>query len=393
MPWRLWSGLVGCILLCGGAHGAQSELEPEIYVANLEYPPAEAVMVAVIPFATGDRQPRWGRTLAKHARNRFVARRFDLVPRKAVDAALRKERYRTARVLSDEALAEIGRELRADWVVHGKLMDLGTSREALLGLPLPSGKGAVCVIQTKVVSVKDEDLVYRRQRELRSEMGSEWFTSDAEARSGIVQRCMRTLYEPLFERVPRLQQDAYKRRAYVRDELRIEPEDTTVAVCRFVSIGGSAGTEAAVTRASRQAFSEFGFRVVDGEKMEYVGSKLPHDLRETHDDKTLSELARAVDADIVVYGEIAYVNIRTKHVPYVRLSVPIPGRKQASCVLRTKVVDVRTEQVLYRSERRADDSLVGIEYLTSGGEAMGRVVRQCVRYLYRDFFDAIELES
>ncbi|MFQ5811410.1 MAG: hypothetical protein ACE5JM_17465 [Armatimonadota bacterium] len=391
MPRSAWLHMAVCVLLCGGVQAAPREFDPEIYVANREYPPAEAMSVAVLPFATGDHRARWSRTLAKQARARFKNHKFDLVPRKAIDAAVRKQQYGTERVLSDDALAEIGRELNADWVVHGKLLDVQASREAVLGLPVPTGKRAACVIQTKVVTAEDEDLVFRRQRELRGEVGSEWFTSDAEARSAVVRRCMRTLYDPLFERIPRRQQDAYKRRAYVRDDIRIDAGATTVALCRFVDFVGSAGTERTVTQASREAFADFGFQLVDAEKLEYARSKLPHDLRENHDDETLSELANSVDADVVVYGEIAYMQVSTKHVPLVRFQVPVPGRKKASCVLRTKVIDAKTQQVLYRSERRADNSLVGIQYLTSGGEARARVARQCVRYLYQDFFRAIDL--
>jgi hypothetical protein len=382
-----------CVLLCGGVQAAPREFDPEIYVANRDYPPAEAMSVVVLPFATGDRRARWGRTLAKRARARFKKHKFDMVSPKIIDAAVRKQQYGTERILSDDALAEIGRELEADWVVHGKLLDVETSREAVLGLPVPTGKRAACVVQTKVVDAKEEELVFRRQREMRREVGSEWFTSDAEARSAVVRRCMRTLYDPLFERIPRRQQDAYKRRAYVRDDIRIDAEETTVALCRFVDFVGSAGTERTVTQASREAFADFGFQLVDAEKLEYVRSKLPHDLRETHDDETLSDLAESVDADLVVYGEIAYMAVTTKHLPLVKLEVPVPGRKKASCVLRTKVIDADTEQVLYRSERRADDSLVGLEYFTSGGEARSRVARQCVRYLYQDFFRAIDLAS
>ena len=381
-----------CVLLCGGAQAAP-KLDPEIYVANREYPPAEAIAVAIVPFATGDRRPRWGRMLAKYARARFGKRKFDLVPAKQVDAIIGKEQYWTQRLLSDDALVKLGEKLNADWIVHGKLMDLDASREAVLGVPMPTGKHAACVIHSKVLDVQEEELLFRRSRDMRAEIGSEWFTTDSEARRGIIRRCMRSLYDPLFERVPQLRKDAYKRRAYLHDEIRIDPDETTVAVCRFVDYVGSSSTESVATEAARAAFSEFGFQLVDAEKLEHACSQLPHDLRETHDDKTLSTLARKVNADVLVYGEIAYMKVQNKHVPLVRFKVPVPGRKQASCVLRTKVVDAKSGQVLYRSERRADDSLVGIQWLTSGREARERVARQCVRYLYEEFFRAIELAS
>jgi hypothetical protein len=389
---RSWHWFVMCVLLCGGAQAAP-KLDPDIYVANRDYPPAQAVTVAIVPFATGDRQPRWGRTLAKQARGRFAKRKFDVVPAKQMEAVIGTEQYSTQGLLSDDALVRLGEKLNADWVVHGKLMDLDTSREAVLGLPVPTGKQAACVIHTKLLDVKEEELLFRRCRDMRREVGREWFTSDSEARARIVRRCMRSLYDPLLERIPQLRKDPYKRRAYLREGLEIDPEETTVAVCRFVDYVGNSSTESVATQAAQAAFSEFGFQLVDVEKLEHACSQLPHDLRETHDDKTLSRLASNVDADVLVYGEIAYMEVRNKEVPLVKFKVPVPGRKEASCVLRTKVIDANNAHVLYRSERKADDSFAGLQWFTSGREARERVARQCVRYLYEEFFRAIELAS
>ncbi len=387
-----WLCLVACVLVCRPAHPTPPETSPEIYVANREYPAAPLITVAVLPFATGDHPARWGQTLAKHARRRFARLKFHVLTQKTVDALTGEETSSTARLLPDNALIEIGRTLDADWVVHGRLMDLDTSRSEALGIPLPTGKQAACVIETVVVDMTDEQSIFRRWREARGEVGSEWFTTDGEARATILGRCMRYLYDPLLERIPRGNRDPYQRRPYVSQDIDIEPEETKVAICRFVDYGGGASREAVVTEETRKAFARSGFRLVSPGKLEHACAQLPHDLREAHDDETLSKLARSLGADVLVFGEIAQMNVHTKHVPLVKFSVPLPGRKQASCVLRTKVVDARTQQVLFRSERAAGDSLVGIQYITSGREAMIKVARQCVRSLYSDFFEAVQGE-
>jgi TolB-like protein len=366
----------------------RSNREPRIFVANRTYPPAPAVHVAVVPFAVPSHDPRWGREAARVARKRFQAHDFDIVPRKIVQQAVEDRKLSPKEMLSDETLCEIGKQVEADWVVHGRLMNLGATSPKFLGLPLPSQRNAKCALETRVVEVKTGELLYRNEGSAKGDVGSQWSTDGYEARHRIIERAGHRLYDPLFERIPKLSADLYKRRAYVSDDAVYIPEETRVAVLPFVDLAGEIKHELVVTGAARDAFKDEGFEIVDPDKVDYALSQRPHDVAEDHSDAALAQLGGELDARLVVYGEIMNVRVENKRLPGASFKFPVPARKEASAVLKTQVLDVASRQIVYRSQRKADDPVAGVEYLTRNAAARGRTLEQCVRYLFADFFEA-----
>lgn len=365
----------------------RAKREPRIYVANRDYPPAAAVHVAVVPFAVPSHDPRWGREAARVARKRFQVHDFDIVPRKVVLQAVEDRKLSPKDMLSDEMLCEIGKQVQADWVVHGRLSNLGATSPKFLGLPLPSQRNAKCALETRVLEVRTGELLYRNESSAKGDVGSQWSTDGYEARHRIIERAGHRLYDPLFERIPRLEADLYKRRAYVSDDAVYIPEATSVAVLPFVDFAGEIKHELVVTGAARDAFRDEGFRIVDPDKVDYALSQRPHDVAEDHSDAALAQLGRELEARLVIYGEIMNVQVANKRLPSPGLKFPVPARKEASAVLKTQVLDVASQQIVYRSQRKADDAVAGVEYLTRDASARGRTLEQCVRYLFADFFE------
>lgn len=383
---------IGAAMGAGTSATAHSKREPRIYVANKDYPPAPAVHVAVVPFAVPHNHPRWGREAARVARKKFRRQDFDLVPKHDIEAAVAEMSLSPKRLIGDKTLVEIGRKVGADWVVHGRISRLKADSPKFLGIPLPSQRQAQCSLDTRVVEVKTGELICRNFGEAKGEVGSQWSTNSFEARHRIIARAMRRIYEPLFERLPKLSADLYKRRSYVSDDAVYAADDVAVAVLPFADAAGRLKHEILVTNAAREAFEKEGFRVVDPDKVDYALSRLPHDLAEDHTDATLTQLGRALEAGLVVYGEILHLRVENKRIPAVKTDFIVPGRKRASIVLKAKIVDTATGEVVYRSQRRADDPLAGVEFLTETAEVRQRAARQCVRYLFSDFFELCVIE-
>ena len=168
--------------------------------------------VAVVPFVDSEGFLEYGMLAAELVRGHleqpgFYVYRLDEPHFQYVTRGLDRDEND-----DDEALADVGQAIGADYIIHGRLLYLDLSTKSLPGtkyarLPLPvkiPGRiRATCVMKVKMVDVKQRRTVYRSHRKADdSAVGAEWFTKRQDARKKILRRCIRYCFEDLLDLLP-----------------------------------------------------------------------------------------------------------------------------------------------------------------------------------------------
>jgi hypothetical protein len=388
---------VGLVGLSSHAAWARKRPESKLFLREGELLPPTILRVLVIPFTTGkEKAAHHGHTIARVIREEFEAREFEVVDPEDVETALKAAPLPTERPLSDEDAIALAKQFEADWVAFGHIESIGVKSTRLLGIPLPGRKYASTSLYTTVLETSTGEPVFRHDREISEAVGNTWLTASEVARVRILRECADHLYDPLFERLPPPAANVYKGTVYVADGLALDPFRHKVAVIPFVDSRGFLEYGMLAAELVRGHFQERGFYVyrLDEPHFQYVTRGLDRD--EHDDDATVAEVGRAIGADYAIHGRVLYLDVEPRSLPgakYAKLplpvSIPLPGRIRATCIMKAKMVDTRSGQSVYRSHRRADDSAVGAQWFTREHDARKKILRRCIRYCFENLMDTL----